>query len=127
MRRILAAGILLSPLFFTASAVASTPATDADASAPVRPVSTGVIPAKVVYAPGVEIPSAAAIPNDAEFVLQLNVGEDGQARDIQVVKSANANLDAPVVDAVRKFRFSPAKLDNQAISVPLNLTLVVQR
>src|ERR1035438_9370739 len=112
MRRILAASILLSPLFFTASAVPSTPANDASASTPARPVSTGVIPAHVLYAAGIELPSTASIPNDAEVVLELNVGEDGKARDIEVVKSINPQLDAPVVAAVRKFRFSPAKLDN---------------
>ena len=127
MRRILAASILLSPLFFTALAVASTPANDASASTPARPVSTGVIPAHVLYSTGIELPSTASIPNDAEVVLELNVGEDGKARDIEVVKSINPQLDAPVVAAVRKFRFSPAKLDNQAISVPLSLTIMVQR
>ena len=127
MRRILAASILLSPLFFTALAVASTPANDASASTPARPVSTGVIPAHVLYSTGIELPSPATVTNDAEVVLELNVGEDGKARDIQVVKSVNPQLDAPVVAAVRKFRFSPAMLDNQAISVPLSLTVTVQR
>jgi TonB family protein len=127
MRRIIAAGILFSPLFLTATAIASTPASDADASTPARPVSTGVIPAQVVYAPAVEIPPSATLPNDAEFVLQLNVGEDGQARDIQVVKSASMSLSAPVVDAVRKFRFRPATLDNQAVDIPMTLTVLVQR
>ena len=127
MRRILAASILLSPLFFTALAVASTPANDASASTPARPVSTGVIPAHVLYSTGIELPSTATVTNDAEVVLELNVGEDGKARDIQVVKSVNPQLDAPVVAAVRKFRFSPAMLDNQAISVPLSLTVTVQR
>jgi TonB family protein len=127
MRRIIAAGILLSPLFLTATAIASTPASDADASAPARPVSTGVVPAQVVYAAGVAIPLGTSIPSDAEVVLQLNVGEDGQARDIEVVKSDSVKLNTPVVDAVRKFRFRPATLDNQAIQIPLNLTVTVQR
>ncbi len=127
MRRILAASILLSPLFFTASAVASTPANDASASTPARPVSTGVIPAQVLYSTGIELPSTTSVPGGAEVVLELNVGEDGTARDIQVVKSVNPQLDAPVVAAVRKFRFSPAKLDHQAIEVPLSLTVFVQK
>ena len=127
MRRILAASILLSPLFFTASAVASTPANDASASTPARPVSTGVIPAHVLYSAGIELLSTTSVPSGAEVVLELNVGEDGKARDIQVVKSVNPQLDAPVVAAVRKFRFSPSKLDHQSISVPLSLTVTVQR
>jgi len=127
MRRIIAAGILLSPLFLTATAIASTPPSDADALTTARPVSTGVVPAKIVYAPGVELPFTATIPNNAEVVLKLNVGEDGQARDIEVVRSESTSLNAPVIEAVRKFRFRPATLDKQAIEVPLNLTVTVQR
>jgi TonB family protein len=127
MRRIIAAGILLSPLFLTATAIASTPASDADALTTARPVSTGVVPAKIVYAPGVELPFTAAVPNNAEVVLKLNVGEDGQARDIEVVRSASTSLNAPVIEAVRKFRFRPATLDKQAIEVPLSLTVTVQK
>jgi TonB family protein len=85
------------------------------------------VPAKIVYAPGVELPFTATIPNNAEVVLKLNVGEDGQARDIEVVRSESTSLNAPVIEAVRKFRFRPATLDKQAIEVPLNLTVTVQR
>jgi len=127
MRRIIAAGILLSPLFLTATAIASTPASEADALTPARAVSTGVIPAHVLYAAAVEIPNSATIPNEAEVVLQLNVSQDGEARDIQVVKSDSVKLNPAVVDAVRKFRFRPATLDNQAIDIPMELTVVVQR
>jgi TonB family protein len=127
MRRIIAASILLSPLFLTATAIASTPASEADALTPARAVSTGVIPAHVLYAAAVEIPNSATIPNEAEVVLQLNVGQDGQARDIEVVKSDSVKLNPAVVDAVRKFRFRPATLDNQAIDIPMELTVVVQR
>jgi len=126
MRRIIAAGILMSPLFLTATAIASTPASDADALTTSRPVSTGVVPAEIVYAPGIQLPFTALVPNDAEVVLKLNVGEDGQARDIEVIKSESTTLNAPVIEAVRKFRFRPATLDKQAIEIPMNLTVTVQ-
>jgi TonB family protein len=127
MRRILAASLLLSPLVFTTAAVASTPATDATVTTQVRPISTGVTPAEVIYSPNIEVSNPAIIPEDAEVVLQLNVDTDGKARDIEVVKSINPELDAPVVAAVRKFRFAPARLDNQAIPTDMTLTIVVQR
>jgi TonB family protein len=127
MRRIIAAGILMSPLFLTATAIASTPASDADALTTSRPVSTGVVPAQIVYRPGIVLPLTTSIPNDAEVVLKLNVGEDGQARDIEVVKSGSTGLNAPVIEAVRKIRFRPATLDKQPIEVPMNLTVTVQR
>jgi len=90
-------------------------------------VSTGVIPAQVLYAPNIDLPFNESIPNNAEVVLQLNVDEKGRAEDVQVVKSPNPELDAPVAEAVRKSRFRPAALDHQAIAVPMTLTVVVQR
>jgi TonB family protein len=126
MRSILAASVLLSPLFLTAAAVASTPANDASASTPVQSVSTGVIPAQILQSSNIEVPSFASLPADTAFVVQLNVDADGDARDIQVVKSFNPELDAPVVAAVRKFRFRPATLDNQVIPITMDLTVQVQ-
>jgi TonB family protein len=127
MRHNLVASLLLFLSLFPAAAIASQPVNDASATTEVRPVSTGVIPAKIVYTPPVGLPSDAIIPADAEVVLQLNVDETGKARDIQVVKSISPELDAPVLAAVSKFRFSPAMLDKQAVPVDMNLTVLVQR
>jgi TonB family protein len=126
MRRILVASILLSPLFITATAVASKPASDATASTEVRPISTGVVPAKVISLIDVQVPATTTIRNDAQVVLQLNIDQKGKAHDIEVVKSLNPELDGPVVAAVRGFRFRPATLDNQAVPVSMSLTVRVQ-
>lgn len=127
MRRIFATGVLLSPLFLSAVALASSPATDAPAAT--RPLSTGVVPAQVIYSPKIDLTPAASeiMPYDAEVVLKLNVDEKGQAQDVQVVKSPSHYLDGPVADAVRQFRFRPATLDNQPVATDLTLTVVVQR
>jgi len=128
MRRILAASILVSPLFLTAAAYATQPVTDAPASTPTHAISTGVVPAHVVYSPDIDLsPSAAqSLPYDAEVVLTLNVNEKGKAEDIQVVKSPNHDLEAAVTAAVRQSRFRPATLDNQPVASPMNLTVVIQ-
>jgi TonB family protein len=127
MRRILAATILISPLFLSAAALASQSASDAVATT--RPLSTGVTPVQVVYTPRIELsPSAAeTMPANAEVVLKLNVDADGQPQDVQVVKSPNHFLDEPVSAAIRQARFRPAKLDNQAVATDLTLTVVVQQ
>jgi len=130
MRRTHVASLLLFPLLFTAAAVASSPATDASASTGVRPVSTGVIPPQVIYSTDVELPNDGTVeqlPNDTEVVLHLNVDETGKAQDVQVVKSLYPKLAPHVVDAVRQFRFRPAKLDNQTIPVDMELTLQLKR
>jgi len=60
-------------------------------------------------------------------VLELNLDEQGKPEDIQVVKSVNPTLDADVVDAVRQFRWRPAKLDHQPVATDLTLKVVVKR
>lgn len=128
MRRILAASILMSPLFISAAALASQPVTDDSASTPTRPLSTGVKPAHVISTANVDLTPAAleTLPYGAEVVLKLNVDEKGQPQDIQVVKSPSHYLDGPVADAVKQYRFSPASLDNQPVVTPMTLTVVVQ-
>ncbi len=127
MRRILAASILISPLFFSAAALASSPVTDAPAST--RPLSTGVKPAHVLGSPRVLLSPAATdtLSSTAEVVVKLNVDEKGKAQDVQVVKSPNHYLDEPVAAAVRQARFRPATLDNQPVATDMTLTVVVER
>ena len=127
MRRIIAATLLMSPLFLSAAALASQPLTDAPAST--RPLSTGVVAAQVISTPKIELSPAAAeiMPADAEVVLKLNVDEKGLATNVQVLKSPTKYLDGPVADAVRQIRFRPATLDNQAVSSDMTLTVVVKQ
>jgi TonB family protein len=129
MRRILIASFLLSPVLFTASAVASQPATDAAPTTQVRRVSTGVIAPQLLKSTNVDIPTDAfdaMVPPDAEVGLKVNIDEQGNARDIQVIKPVSADLDARVVAAVSKFRFAPATLDNQAIPLTIDLNVIVK-
>jgi TonB family protein len=129
MRRILAASLLLSPLFLPAAAVLSQPVKDASAPTQVRPASTGVTAPSLVHSSDVIVSPdfAATIRDDSTVVLQLNLNEQGKPEDIQVVKSVNPTLDADVVDAVRQFRWRPAKLDNQPVPTDLTLNVVVKR
>jgi len=127
MRRILAATVLISPLFLSAAAIASQPISDTVAST--RPLSTGVTPARVLFTPRIDLTPAAAetiLPN-AEVVLKLNVDADGQPQDVEVVKSPNHYLDEPVAAAIRQTRFRPATLDHQPVATDLTLTVVVQQ
>jgi|SRR5580658_41840 TonB family protein len=125
MRRILAATLLISPLFLSAAAFAS----QTDAAAPTRPLSTGVTPVQILYTPRIDLSPAAAgtIPANAEVVLKLNVDENGQPQGVEVVKSPNHYLDEPVSAAIRQARFRPAKLDNQPVATDVTLTVVVEQ
>lgn len=128
MRRILLAGLLASPMFLTAAAYAGTPAENASVSAPVRPVSTGLIDPKLIRSATVEVSPeiASSIPIQTTVVLQLKLDENGTAQQIQVVKSVRPDLDARVVEAVKQFRWTPAMLDNKAIALPLTLNVQIQ-
>lgn len=128
MRRILAATVLMSPLFISAAALASQPVTDDTAATPTRQLSTGIKPAHVIATTDVQLTPAAleTLPYGAEVVLKLNVDEKGQPQDIEVVKSPSHYLDAPVAEAVKQYRFSPATLDHQPVVTPMTLTVVVQ-
>ena len=130
MRRILAASLLLSPLFLPAAAVASQPVKDdASATTQVRPISTGVTEPSLIHTTDIIVSPDLAIPffDESKVVLKLNVDEQGKPADIQVIQSFNPTLNADVIDAVRQFRWRPAKLDNQAVSTDLTLNVLVKR
>jgi len=130
MRRNVAASILLTPLLFTAFAVASQPAADDTASHPGVRVSSGVTPAQIVSFPAhISFPTdafSATIPRDAEVGVQFLVDASGKAKDIQITDSVSPKLDEQVIDAVRQTRFIPAKLDEQPVPVTMNLSIKVQ-
>jgi TonB family protein len=128
MRRILIASALFSPLLFSAAALATPPATDAATASTARPLSTGIKPAQVLSSTDVTLSSFAqgAAPQNAAVVVSLNVDENGNAQDVQVVKSANHLLDEPVAAAVRQFHFRPTMLDNKPVASDMTLTVFVQ-
>jgi len=127
MRHTLAISAFVAPLFLSVAALASQPLSDAAVSP--RPLSTGVAPVHVLYIPRIDLSPAAAgtlLPN-AEVILKLNVDADGQPQDVEVVKSPNHYLDAPVAAAIRQTRFRPATLDHKSVATDLTLTVVVEQ
>jgi TonB family protein len=129
MRKILAVTLALSPVLFAASAIASQPAAEDATPAKHFRVSSGVTPAKVLYSPAsISLPNTpftAMLPPDMQVEVKLTVDESGVAHDIQVVNATNAELDARVLTAVQKIRFSPARLDDQAVAAPIDLKVEV--
>jgi TonB family protein len=129
MRKLLVASLLLSPVLCVASAVAATSKTDAS-DAQVRQVSTGITTPAVLDSASIHIPGASlgrTESNGAKVVLALNVDAKGNAQNVRVVQSANPELDARVVTAVRRSSFHPATVDNHAVPVKVDLVVSVQR
>jgi TonB family protein len=130
MRHNLVASLLLSPLLFTAAAVASQPKTDAPAKPQDLQVSSGDVAPANLTTDNLHISAAVfngAIPSDAKVILSLYVDDNGQAQGIKVIKPVNPELDARVVAAVRRLHFTPATRNDQAIPVAMNLTVSVKR
>src|SRR5208337_3859138 len=75
-------------------------------------VGGGVSAPKEIYAPEPEYSEEARkVKHMGTVVLQLVVGSDGLPRDIRVVRTLGLGLDEKAIEAVRKWRFEPAKKD----------------
>lgn len=128
MRSILAASLLLSPMLYAASAVASQPNTDSTA-AQERRVSTGLTAPAVLESAKIHIPADAldsTIPSESTVVVGLNVDSKGNPQNVHVVRSSSPGLNDRVVAAIRQTHFTPAKLNNQPVARDLNLVVTVQ-
>ncbi|KAA6460103.1 TonB family protein [Acidobacteria bacterium AB60] len=127
MRRMLAA-LMLSSMALIAAAAPAKPVNDSDLTS-VRPVSTGVTAPHLVYSNKITIASSELPDNMAgsRVVLKFKLDTTGSPQNIQVVEPLTPSIDARVVDAVRKFRWSPAVLNNQTVPIDLNLVVQVQR
>lgn len=85
-------------------------------------VGGGVSAPHAVYSPDPEYSEEA---RKAKFqgtvVLWLVVGPDGRPRDIRIVRSVGMGLDEKALEAVRTWRFDPARKDGQPVSVQINV------
>ena len=91
-----------------------------------RPGAGGVGYPSCIYCPSPEFTNEARAKHvEGTVVLQVIVQPDGQATDIQVVKTIDAGLAQKAVEAVSKWRFNPAhRADGEAVPVhvPIEVT-----
>ncbi len=85
-------------------------------------VGGGVSAPHVLYDPEPEYSEEA---RKAKFqgtvVLWVVVGPDGKVRDIKVSRSLGMGLDEKAVEAVRRWKFDPAKKDGQPVPVQVSI------
>jgi periplasmic protein TonB len=80
-------------------------------------VGGGVSAPKEIYAPEPEYSEEARkVKHMGTVVLQLVVGSDGNPRDIRVVRTLGLGLDEKAIEAVRKWRFEPARKDGKPVA-----------
>ena len=85
-------------------------------------VGGGVSAPRAIFAPDPEYSEEARKAKyQGTVVLYMIVGPDGRARDIRVVRSVGMGLDEKAIDAVRTWKFEPARRDGQAVAVQINV------
>jgi TonB family protein len=130
MRHVLASTLMLSSMFLTAAAHASTSADDVTAPTPEVRVSTGVTAPRLAEAISIALPdglSNAFVPADSKLELSFTVDSKGHAQNVKVTKSVSPYWDARVVEAIQKSHFKPGKLDDQAVNIDMNLVVSLMR
>jgi periplasmic protein TonB len=85
-------------------------------------VGNGVSMPRAIYAPEPEFSEEARIAKfQGEVTLLVTIGTDGRARNLTVVRSLGMGLDQKAIDAVRTWRFDPAKKDGRPVAVQMNI------
>jgi periplasmic protein TonB len=85
-------------------------------------VGNGVSMPRAIYAPEPEFSEEARIKKfQGEVTLLVTIGIDGRARNLTVVRSLGMGLDQKAMDAVRTWRFDPARKDGRPVAVQMNI------
>ena len=85
-------------------------------------VGGGVSAPKALYAPDPEYSEEARKAKyQGTVVLWLVVGADGRPQQIRIQRALGMGLDEKAIEAVRQWKFEPAKLNGQAVPVQINV------
>lgn len=85
-------------------------------------VGGGVSAPRALYAPDPEYSEEARKAKyQGTVVLWVIVGPDGRPHDIRVQRSVGMGLDEKAIEAVRSWRFEPARKDGQPVAVQINV------
>jgi len=85
-------------------------------------VGGGVSAPRVIYQPDPEYSEEARKAKyQGTCVLWLVVGPDGRPRDIRVARSLGLGLDEKAIEAVKTWKFEPAKKDGTPVAVQINV------
>lgn len=85
-------------------------------------VGGGVSAPKALYSPDPEYSEEARKAKyQGTVVLWLVVGADGKPNQVRIQRALGMGLDEKAMEAVRQWRFEPAKLNGQAVPVQINV------
>jgi protein TonB len=85
-------------------------------------IGGSVSPPRVLYQPDPEYTEEARKAKyQGVCVIWLIVGPDGHPRDVRVARTLGMGLDQKAIEAVRQWKFDPAKKDGKPVAVQLNV------
>jgi periplasmic protein TonB len=84
-------------------------------------IGGGVSAPRATYAPSPKDKRPADMPDGGPCVLWLIVGTEGHPLDVRVARTIGHELDEKAVDAVKKWRFEPAKKDGLPVASWINV------
>jgi periplasmic protein TonB len=85
-------------------------------------IGNGVSMPKPIYSPEPEFSEEARkVKHQGDVVLLATIGADGHPHDLTVVRSLGMGLDEKALEAVRTWRFDPAKKDGRPVAVKMNI------
>lgn len=85
-------------------------------------VGGGVSAPKALYAPDPEYSEEARKAKyQGTVVLWMVVGADGRPQQIRIQRALGMGLDEKAIEAVRQWKFEPAKLNGQSVPVQINV------
>jgi protein TonB len=85
-------------------------------------VGGGVSAPRALYSPEPEYSDEARkVKHQGTVVLFVVVGPDGRPHEIRISRSLGFGLDEKAIEAVKNWRFEPAKKDGRPVAVQINI------
>jgi TonB family protein len=95
-----------------------------DTGAPIYRISGKVKPPQPTSTPDPDYPAQARGKHlRGTTVLWVTIGADGKVGDVKVARSFEPVLDQSAMDAVKKWKFRPAKLEGKPVAVQINIEI----
>jgi TonB family protein len=95
---------------------------DSASPVPVYKIGSGVTPPRVIQQADPEFSEQARKKNfQGTCVLSLVVSEDGMPRNIRITEPLGMGLDEKAVEAVRSWKFDPARKDGKPVAVEIRV------
>ena len=105
------------------SVVEIPPAPTARPPEPLRAGGVVSIPKRIAYVDPIYPPLAIAAKVEGPVILEATIDETGIVRDVKVLRSSPL-LDQAAIDAVKKWRYTPTRLNGVAVPVLLTVTVM---